>query len=122
MTDRIHPTIVVLRKEIRRMEHRIAQIDAIHEQRPVSRLLEMRQEVRELLGKHEGDHVKIGELLTPYVAEEKQLNKTIDAQADMKLYDELFQLQIDRDSLASDLFIYEMRHGKRREPREKETS
>lgn len=94
-----------LKTEIAKLEKRLAQIKAILDAKPASRLVEMRCEVAKIIEQCWPDQIAPTELLEPLVAEEKRLLALMKKQRNLiKLIDEQVRIEMEIGDLKNHLF------------------
>jgi hypothetical protein len=106
-------TVRVLKKEIDRIKKQLADIKALEAQRPLSRIIELREQANRIIKENSGNAGKIADLLEPLAKEEKALRRIADKQMDPKLLDREFALEDDLHNLEQSLFYVQLRSGVR---------
>ncbi len=91
--------------EIEKLEKRLAQVKAILDARPVSRILEIRREESQIMEKHWPDHVTIAKLIEPLIKEQKVMLAIAKKQKNsIKLIDEQVEIEFEIRDLKNWLF------------------
>jgi hypothetical protein len=94
-----------LKKELDLVKKKRTEIKAIMDARPISRLIEIRQEAHEIMVAHEGDYTKIAKLIEPLAEEEKKMRALANKQKNsLKLCDKLVDLEMDIHDLSNALW------------------
>jgi phosphoenolpyruvate carboxylase len=106
-------TVRVIKKEIDRIKKQLADIKALEAQRPLARLIEIRQEASRISEDCGRDYNKMVKLLEPLANEEKVLRRIADKQMDLNLLDRAFALEDDLRDLDRSLFYVQLRSGAR---------
>lgn len=100
-------TVRALKAELKRIERRLEKVIGVMDADPVGRIMEIRQEALGILEKHQGDHLKIAELIAPLADEEKKMFVLSKKQMEPHWIDERLMLERERRQLMNDLFYAE---------------
>ena len=93
-----------LKKELELVKKRREKIKHIMDARPLSRLIEIRQEAHKITVTHNGDYAKIARLIEPLAKEENEMRILAKKQSDsIKLCNDLVKLDGDIGDLESAL-------------------
>jgi allophanate hydrolase subunit 1 len=94
-----------LKKELELVKKKHAEIQAIMDATPLSRIIEIRQQAHEIMVAHDKDYAKIAKLIEPLAKEEKEMRILAKKQSNsIKLCDKLVELKMDIEDLGRALW------------------
>ncbi len=100
-------TARAMKAELKRLERRLKEVKGVMDANPLGRIIEVRQEAQSILEKHQGDHLKIIELIAPLADEEKKMLALLKKQMKPHWIDERLKLETERHQLINGLFCAE---------------